>query len=46
MIDPASKGIAESGESEVAVLCHALERSNSVANVCPKQQHLGLQLEW
>lgn len=46
MIDPASKGIAESGESEVAVVCHALERSNSVAHSCPKQQQLGLQLEW
>jgi hypothetical protein len=46
MIDPASKDLAESGESEAAIFCHALEKPNSIANGCPKRQQLGLQLEW
>ena len=46
MIDPASKDLAESGESEATIVCHALEKPNSIANGCPKRQQLGLQLEW
>jgi hypothetical protein len=46
MIDPASKDQAEPGESEAAMLCHALDGPKSIANGCPMQQQSGLQLEW
>jgi hypothetical protein len=46
VIDPASKDQGESEELDTVMLCHALEKPNSNRSGCPKQQELGLQLEW
>jgi hypothetical protein len=45
-IDPASKDQSGSGEQDAVMLCRALEGPNGIRNGCPKQQELGLKLDW
>ena len=45
-IDPASKDHTEFGEPDTVKLCHALEKAEGIPSGCPKQQGLGLQLDW